>query len=377
MAWPRRRPAWSRYRPPSNTATPIDNTSGPTFLLAWALPQDGIDTPAEYTNLNSPDPPSTATGNGAGDAPGVSLRDLVQDNLVVPSGAGYTATLTASDWTAPGFPPGATMRAVALQSYFNQIVGTETIGRHTPSVMAPVPGDAVRRQVVKSGYTNNNDPLTGQPEGCLECHETLELHGGSRVNNVQVCVFCHNPNKSSSGRTADPSEPSRVSDPEDDPFLVLGPDPLAWPEATNNFKNMIHGIHKASDRPYVFVRNRLNGILYDWSFVTFPGDLMDCTKCHIGESYVPSNVPANTLWNVERTTTGDPNETREDIIAARSSVPNMTDLVDSPIAGACFYCHDDGTAKSHILLQGGKLSIWPDIDTASGATTREDALGLP
>jgi OmcA/MtrC family decaheme c-type cytochrome len=344
----------------------------PTFLLAWALPQDGIDTPAEYNNLNSPDPPSSSTGNGAGDAASISIGDLWTAGNITGDSAGYTATIS----TLP-FPAGATMRAVALQSYFNQIVGTETIGRHTPSVMAPVPGDAVRRQVVKSGYTNNNDPLTGQPEGCLECHETLELHGGSRVNNVQVCVFCHNPNKSSSGRTADPTEPSSVTDPEDDPFLVLGPDPLEWPEATNNFKNMIHGIHKASDRPYQFVRNRLNGILYDWSFVTFPGDLMDCTKCHIGESYVPSNVPANTLWNVERTTTGDPNETREDIIAARSSVPNLTDLVDSPIAGACFYCHDDGTAKSHILLQGGKLSIWPDIDTTSGATTREDALGLP
>jgi OmcA/MtrC family decaheme c-type cytochrome len=157
----------------------------------------------------------------------------------------------------------------------------------------------------------------------------------------------------------------------------LGGDPLLWPEASNNFKNMIHGIHAATDRPYEFVRNRQNGIYYNWSHVTFPGDLMDCTKCHIGDSYVPSNVPANTLWNVERITTGNPAETREDIIAARGSVPNDTDLVDSPIAGACFYCHDEGTAKSHILLQGGKLSIWPSIDIGSGATTREEALGLP
>ena len=357
----------------------------PSFLLAWALPQDGIDAPAEYNNRTSPDPPSGTNGNGAGDAPSVSLGALITDNLVTGTAAGYTAVLDGrppvSDWTTPGFPTGATMRAVALQSYFNQIVGTETIGRHTPSVMRPVDPDDARRVVVKSGYTG--DPAAGgQPFGCLECHETLELHGGSRVNNPQVCVFCHNPNKSSSGRTADPSQPSysdpeNGGDPEDDAFLVYGTDPLEWPEATNNFKNMIHGIHAATDRPFEFVRNRRNGIVYNWSHVTFPGDLRFCEKCHIGKSYVPSNVPANALWNVERTTTGNPAETMEDIIAARSSVPNLTDLVDSPIAGACYYCHDDGTAESHILLQGGKLSIWPNIDTQSGATTREYALGLP
>ncbi len=341
----------------------------PSFLLAWALPQDGIDAPAEYNNRNSPDPPSTSNGNGGGDAPSVAIGSLITDNLVTGTAAGYTAVLSASDWTTPGFPPGATMRAVAIQSYFEQIVGGEEIGRHTPSVMAPVPGDAVRRQVVKSGYTNDNDPLTGQPEGCLECHETLELHGGSRVNNVQVCVFCHNPNKSSSGRTADPTGILRP-----DTVAVVGSDPLLWPEATNNFKEMIHGLHAATDRPYEFVRNRTNGRYYspaglggEWpERFLFPGDLMDCTKCHIGTSYVPSSIPANTLWTTERTTTGDPAETREDIIAARGSVPNLTDLVNSPVASACFYCHDSGTPKSHMVLQGGQFSI-----------TREDALGLP
>ncbi|MGB3097019.1 MAG: OmcA/MtrC family decaheme c-type cytochrome, partial [Candidatus Deferrimicrobiaceae bacterium] len=335
-----------------------------SFLLAWALPQDGIDAPAEYNNRNSPAPPSSSTGNGGGDAASVSLGDLITDNLVTGTAAGYTTVLSARP-----FPAGATMRAVALQSYFEQIVGGEEIGRHTPSVMAPVPGDAVRRQVVKSGYTNNNDPLTGQPEGCLECHETLELHGGSRVNNVQVCVFCHNPNKSSSGRTADPMGILRP-----DTVAAVGSDPLLWPEATNNFKNMIHGLHAATDRPYEFVRNRTNGRYYspaglggEWpEKFLFPGDLRYCEKCHLEDTYRPENLPAGTLWEVERTTTGNPAETRADIIAARSSVPNLTDLVDSPIAGACYYCHDGGVEKSHIMLQGGQLSI-----------TREDALGLP
>ena len=57
---------------------------------------------------------------------------------------------------------------------------------------------------------------------------------------------------------------------------------------------------------------------------------------------------------------------RDSIIAARGAMPNMTDLINSPNASACFYCHDDGTAESHMVLQGGKFKI-----------PREDALGLP
>jgi OmcA/MtrC family decaheme c-type cytochrome len=327
---------------------PTGFTGGPSFLLAWALPQDGISAPADYNNRNSPAPPSSTTGNGAGDAPSVSLANVLAGvagsvTLVDNATKTYRASLTA----AP-FPAGAKMRAVALQSYFSQTVGTTSVGRHTPSVHKKVTGDAERRTVVKSGYTNN-DPVNGQPIGCLECHETIEGHGGSRVNNVQVCLFCHNPNKSSSGRTVNPA----TANPET--VAVLGPDPLAWPEATNNFKNMIHGIHAATDRPYEFVRNRLNGIYYNWSEVTFPGDLKNCTKCHIGDTYRPEELPAGVLYNVTRTTTGNLSETRADIIAARGIVPNSTDLVDSPIAGACYYCHDSALARSHFLQNGGTI----------------------
>jgi OmcA/MtrC family decaheme c-type cytochrome len=340
-----------------STYPPAGFTGGPSFLLAWALPQDGISAPADYNNRNSPAPPSSSTGNGAGDAPSVSLASVAGSLTVLDNTAKqYRASLTSSP-----FPAGAIMRAVAIQSYFTQTAAydgngdgvLDNIGRHTPSVVMVVPGDTVRRQVVKSGY----DPVTGEPIGCLECHETIEGHGGSRVNNVQVCVFCHNPNKSSSGRTVDPANinPEVVA--------ALGSEPLTYPEASNNFKNMIHGIHRASTRPYEFVRNFRNGSYYNWSDVTFPGDLKDCTKCHIGDTYRPEKLPAGVLYNVERTTTGNPSETRADIIAARASVPNSTDLVDSPIAGACYYCHDSALAKSHFLQNGGTIG-----------STREDGI---
>lgn len=318
---------------------PAGLNGGPSFLLAYTMEQDGIATPVDYNNL----------GRTAGQPRSVSIINL-------PIAAFDTTFSEYTVTVADAFPAGAKMRAVALQGYFSQDTGTDNVARHTPSVQMAVTGDAVRRTVVKSGYTDN-DPVNGQPEGCLECHEIFEGHGGNRVNNVQVCVMCHNPNLSSSGRTVDPSQPSSAID-------ELGGSPLDFPEATNDMKELIHGIHAATDRPYEFVRNRLNGLYFNWSEVTFPGDLLDCQKCHLPGTY--NEAPANALWTTERTTTGDPAETRDDVLAARAGVPNLTDLVNSPTASACFYCHDTSAPKSHMVLQGGKFSI-----------TREEALQLP
>ena len=249
------------------------------------------------------------------------------------------------------------MRAVALQGYFTQTVGTDNVARHTTSVVKGVTGDRTRRVVVKTGYTDNVSPGTAQPVGCMECHEILEMHGGSRVNNVQVCVMCHNPNLSSSGRTVNPATANPVT------VAVLGADPLKWPEATNNFRSMIHGIHAAPvrDVPFQFVRNRSNGLYYNWSEVKFPGNLMACEKCHDGPTYNPSNLPAGLLWVTEKITTGISAETRAEIIAARASMPNLTDLVTSPITSACYYCHDSSAAASHFVLNGADiLSIRAD-----------------
>jgi len=312
--------------------------TSPSFLLAWALPQDGIDEPVDYNNLNSPASPSSSNGNGAGQPPSVSISGLIADNLVTTTD---NITFEAVVSTAP-FPAGATMRAVALQGEMEQNTGTDNVTRTAPSKMLAIDTPA-RRRVVDSDL-------------CLACHERLELHGGNRVNNVQVCVFCHVPNLSSSGRT--------VQNPSQAVIDAVGADPLAYPEATNNIKELVHGVHAATDRPYEFVRNRVNGFYYNWSEVTFPGNLIDCQKCHLEGTY--NVAPDDALWTTERITTGNSAETRDDIIAARGSVPNDTDLVNSPTTSACFYCHDTSTPESHMVLQGGKLGI-----------TRGDAKTLP
>ncbi|MBE0603743.1 MAG: hypothetical protein IH611_08950, partial [Deltaproteobacteria bacterium] len=159
-------------------ARPSGFTGGPSFLFAYALPQDNIAAPADYNNL----------GRTAGQPQSLSIIGLpiVASN---PDFSQYTVQ------RADAFPVGATMRAVALQGYFTQTsggAGLDNVGRHTFSVHKPVTGDTVRRVAVESGYSG------GQPVGCLECHEIFEGHGGNRVSNAQVCVMCHNPNLSTS-----------------------------------------------------------------------------------------------------------------------------------------------------------------------------------
>jgi OmcA/MtrC family decaheme c-type cytochrome len=316
-----------------STYPPEGFTGGPSFLVSYTMPQDGIDTPIDYNNL----------GRSGGQPASVSLASVADSLEGTPES--YTATLSS----AP-YPAGAFMRAVALQGYFTQVLGEDdTVARHTTSALMEVSGDAVRRLVV-------------DVPKCLGCHEILELHGGNRVlaantdvTRAPVCAVCHNPELSSSGRTADTS---MTAEAQKEALAAAGYDPdnaLTWPEATNNFKDMIHGIHAAAIRTfdYEFVRNRLNGIYYNWSEVTFPGIPSNCETCHLPGTY-GVELQEGVLMSTDVTTDGV-NASVEDVIAARASVPNATDLVNSPIAAACYKCHDNNPAAYHMGQNGGVI----------------------
>lgn len=324
------------------TYPPTGFTGGPSFLVAYALPQDdmagnlpptnNVATPAEYNNR----------GKSAAQPASVSLANLFNGTQGTLSGASgnYTATLTSA---ASLFPVGATMRAVALQGYFTQSAGTNGIAvataRHTISVVKPVTGDAVRREVIENAK-------------CANCHEWFEAHGGNRVYDMKVCVFCHVPNLSTSGRGANPANMSA-----DNKALLAADgfnpeDPATYPEDTNNFKDMIHGIHAADMRAnaYTFVRDRgTSGVYYyNWSEVTFPGILNNCTTCHKDGAFTPP-VDANALPTTVVTSDGNPATT---VAQDRASLPNAADTVISPNASACVYCHDSDLAKDHMLQNG-------------------------
>ncbi len=311
---------------------PAGFSGSPSFLLAYALPQDGVAAPADYNNL----------GRKAAQPVSVSIADIAAGDKgsVTCSGSSCTATLTDT------FPAGATMRAVGLNGYYSIDTtgdGESDYSLHTPSVVAPVPGDEVRRTVIDSNK-------------CANCHEWFEGHGGNRVLNMEICVLCHVPNLSSSGR--------EITEPSDEVIEALGPDTLSYPEATQNMKDMIHGIHASAVRTtdYEHVRNRNNGLYYNWSEVTFPTDAGNCLVCHIDAT---EDLPAtyqlplneNVLMTTNRTTgvANGLDATPADVTTARENVPNDTDWVITPATGACYSCHDSAESVAHMTLNGGGI----------------------
>ncbi len=316
-------------------------SGGPSFLVAYAMPQDGVTVPVDYNNL----------GKSAAQPASVSLVNIcagTSGTMSGPDSSGYyTATITSSTGS---FPTGATMRAVALQGYFTQVSTGDA--RHTISVVKGVTGDKVRRVVV-------------DPAKCGKCHEWFEGHGGNRVYETQVCVVCHVPNLSTSGRGANVANLSTTDAANLTAAGYNAADPSTWPEASNNFKDMIHGIHasemrSAASATYRFVRDRgTSGVFYyDWSEVTFPGKLNLCETCHVTSTnaatrtYTVDNIPAGVLASTATTTSG----TGATVAADRASVPNAGDKVISPATSTCISCHGGTTSKVHTEQNGGSVN---------------------
>lgn len=108
-------------------------------------------------------------------------------------------------------------------------------------------------------------------ESCNECHNTLALHGGGRVDTL-LCVTCHNPGSTdaNSGNTVD-------------------------------FKVMIHKIHRGEDLPSVVAGGEYSiygfrDTKHDFSDVALPQNIRHCTKCHDGSD---PDTPEGDNWKTQ------------------------------------------------------------------------------
>ena len=346
--------------PAAGMANPLDGFTGsPSFLLAYATDataSDGVKAPADYTNagVKQAQPISVSIANL------LDTGKTADGSLSAPDASGYyTATLLGTG--TKKFPVGATMRAVGLQGYFTQV--SPAAARHAISVVKEVTGDAVRRKVV-------------DPEKCASCHEWFEGHGGNRVYQTQVCVMCHVPGLATSGRQIPDSTMNTWSFTAELQKIVdfwqfdktKTNAALALPVTTNNFKDMIHGIHAGRDRvnPFRDARDSTSRgeiTLLDFARMDFPGKLNNCETCHIGGTY--SSVPLNALPATYETIdaaydAGIAAGTATTVMAKNAlstTTANGTDHVTTPFAGACVSCHDSSATKSHIKLQGGQIQV--------------------
>jgi OmcA/MtrC family decaheme c-type cytochrome len=359
---------------------------GPSFYIAFTVPQDGIATPADWNATASTYLKNIWRGDNK-DMAGATLAASAQGTLsATPDGNGYY-TLTMTGVNIPttatmitggiGYTYGLTLTQPLTQTnvpgypYVDRVAGVPDTGQGGVSVPAPnvtklVSGtlpagfsaQAARRVIV----ANNK---------CNDCHGALGVftaksyHGGQR-NDANTCEFCHNGQRVNSG----------------------------WGV---NAKDFVHAIHGAGKRANKFSWESTAGMKY-WT-VTYPSVLNNCEACHLPGTYDfgrAANAAAvpNLLWTTVATgTTPNPmnvvvtgNETIPGVYwsqwsktaaaAANAGVPEGynfgsgfsynastgattaaagTTLVNSPYVAACSNCHDSTLAIDHMKTNGGSF----------------------
>lgn len=192
--------------------------------------------------------------------------------------------------------------AVALEGYSEQslrgIREPIRVAANNPVLYVAVGGGTptYRRTVVDRAQCNN-------------CHANLAQHGSVRQN-IEYCVLCHNP--TSSDAAVRPSD--------------------AMPPTTIDFKVLIHRIHQGDERtqrPYIVYG--FQGTPHDFSDLRYPGDLANCTSCHLPDTYT---LPLP--------------------VVVQPTVILLDDQIISttlPVRAVCTTCHDGVAAAGHAELE--------------------------
>lgn len=353
----------------------------PSAYFAWSIPQDGIASPVDYNQsasvyLKGAWNGSVAASTARLDAPatGSTYYTLVLTGTTLPTtakmlvgGIGYTYGLSTTQpltqTNLPDYPFVATPNAAIP----GQEGGTGGLSVPPPNVWLTGTGFTARRLIADSAK-------------CNACHGALGVsptfHAGQR-NNVETCTFCHTANRTNSG----------------------------W---AVNAKDAFHGIHAGAKRTQKFSWEATAGAQF-WN-IGYPGILKNCEQCHRAGTYdfsasqyteatVMSMLPSYQATGTTRTdafaiktgtevvtdqsqvispwiaagadygkgfatsniTSGWYNGTQCTSAAPCSCSPgapcNAEDktVASSPIAAACFACHDTLTAKAHMEQNGGSV----------------------
>jgi OmcA/MtrC family decaheme c-type cytochrome len=243
--------------------------------------------------------------------------------------------------------------AVSAQAQLN-IPGVADVGTTTPVVSGtsntvfalPVPIRAAdpayfpitgttavaRRQVVD--YNN-----------CLRCHKKLVAHG-SRTDNVQFCVMCHNPAQA-------PYRPS-ANTAAGVPAFSYGSEPV-------DFKFFIHGLHSAQYKI---------GEL-DFTEVGFPGQLGNCLGCHKTDTYYPVDPAKVYATSIDNAAGGQPYS----LTPLTGSDDPRNHYAISANAAACGSCHTDALAQTH-MKQQGSVVVGDLVDNSALPAANVGMLGM-
>ena len=345
-----------------NTAAELwDNFMGaPSVYFVFSVPQDGIAAPADFNATANVYLKTLWKGTGTGTSAGT---------LTGPDADGYyTATLTGVT-----IPDSAKMLTGGLGYSYNAsstLPLTQTNLADYPTAPTTVAGQTNKTgglivispnvQKVATGYTGRR-PIV-EDARCNACHQELgtftedAFHAGQR-NDGSTCSWCHRPNQTSSGWSADST-------------------------------SFVHAIHASSKREVPYNWHAVSAT-ENFSEVTYPGVLNQCETCHLPGTYDFSatasaaaqdnrlfrSVATGTLASTGATYAYSPYITQNFNYGAGYSFSTATGaiteaaattLVTSPTATACFGCHDSKTAVAHFEINGG--SIYEPRSKALGTT---------
>ena len=203
-------------------------------------------------------------------------------------------------------------------------------------------------------------------EQCLGCHVgSLYQHGGDRVDNVDMCLMCHN--------AASNEQNVRVG---------LGVDASEAYDGqvgeTYEMKTMLHRIHSSGESdqpPYVIYRGRgiyafapdtsdlpnwpgtgpqvVYGsdpeatINHNFEAPTYPRSLNECTACHDADFTVMPDQTKSMASTIDVGGTDDYNNQIDDVLQGTTST-------------ACVTCHADFATKGHAIQNGWDPQMFPE-----------------
>ena len=180
---------------------------------------------------------------------------------------------------------------------------------------------------------------------CNTCHFQLNGHGNNRVDSVQACSFCHNPNATDVvARIAAGITPAN-------------PDPTDHlAEQSMDLKVMIHAIHASAVRaadlgtPYILYHN---GRANNFSTLGFSGLTNNCVGCHDANTYYPPDPTTSTVLATTVSTY---------VNGVGNSGPAGQTAVTAATA-ACYACHQSATEKTHMTQNGGSFTAVKDANS--------------
>lgn len=336
-----------------------DNFIGaPSVYFVYAMPQDGIAAPADFNAAAPVYLRSLWNGKAAGtltgpDASGYYTATLtavtVPDTAVMLTGGlGYSYNvLTALPLTQTNladYPVKASTATGLTAGMPNMTGGLVVI---SPNVNKVATGYSARRPIVDDAKCNN-------------CHQELgtftedAFHAGQR-NDGTTCSWCHTPNRTSSGWSADSA-------------------------------SFVHSIHagKKLTNDYTWHATSATEGFKD---VRYPGILKECSTCHLPGTFDYSATTSASALNKRQFRTvmtgtssaatfstspyvaqaaGTAYGVGYSVSAATGGITAAADttLVISPITTVCFACHDDAktvkasmgeTAVAHMKNNGASI----------------------